>query len=33
MGFGFWLASYFGNQIDWRGERYRFEAGGKMVRM
>lgn len=33
MGFGFWLASYFSDQIRWRGERYRLEVGGKMVRI
>lgn len=33
MGFGFWLASYFIDKISWRGEHYRFEAGGKMVRI
>jgi len=33
MGFGFWVASYFSNKIRWRGERYRLEVGGKMVRL
>ena len=32
MGFGFWLASYAGDTIDWRGERYRLVPGGRMVR-
>ncbi|HYY70640.1 MAG TPA: bacteriohopanetetrol glucosamine biosynthesis glycosyltransferase HpnI [Terriglobales bacterium] len=33
MGFGFWVASYFSDRILWRGERYRLQAGGKMVRI
>ncbi len=33
MGFGFWLASYCSDKIRWRGERYRLEVGGRMVRM
>ena len=33
MGFGFWLASYFSDKIRWRGERYRLEVGGKMLRI
>jgi ceramide glucosyltransferase len=33
MGFGFWVASYFSDKIRWRGERYRLEVGGKMVRI
>jgi len=33
MGFGFWLASYFSDKIRWRGEHYRLEVGGKMVRI
>jgi ceramide glucosyltransferase len=28
-----WAASYAGNEMDWRGERYRFETGGKIVRI
>ncbi len=32
MGFGFWLASYTGNTVDWRGERYNLVPGGRMVR-
>jgi ceramide glucosyltransferase len=31
MGFGFWCASYSGGGIEWRGEWYRLEAGGRMV--
>jgi len=33
MGFGFWLASYCSDKIRWRGERYRLEVGGKMVKV
>jgi ceramide glucosyltransferase len=33
MGFGLWLASYFSDKIRWRGERYRLEVGGRMVRI
>ena len=33
MGFGFWLASYCSDRIQWRGERYRLEPGGKMVKV
>lgn len=33
MGFGFWVASYFSDRILWRGEHYRLEVGGKMVRI
>ena len=33
MGFGFWLASYFSDKIRWRGERYKLQVGGKMVRI
>ena len=32
MGFGFWLASYAGNTVEWRGEKYRLIRGGLMVR-
>jgi ceramide glucosyltransferase len=32
MGFGFWLASYAGNSVEWRGERYRLVRGGRMIR-
>lgn len=31
MGFGFWLSSFLGSTITWRGQRYRLEAGGLMV--
>lgn len=34
MGFYFWCMSYLRRDIVWRnGERYRFEAGGKMTRI
>lgn len=34
MGFCWWCASYFSNDMVWRrGERYRFETGGRMVRV
>jgi len=33
MGFGFWLASYCSDKIRWRGEYYRLEVGGKMVKV
>lgn len=34
MGFCFWCASYLSNNIVWRrGERYRFQPGGKMSRI
>ncbi len=32
MGFCFWAASYLGRTIVWRGENYRLELGGIMVR-
>ncbi len=31
MEFGFWCASYFGCMIEWRGDWYRLEEGGRMV--
>jgi ceramide glucosyltransferase len=31
MEFGFWCASYFGCEIEWRGDWYRLEEGGRMV--
>ncbi|MGH9581062.1 MAG: glycosyl transferase, partial [Terriglobales bacterium] len=33
LGFFLWAASYTGNVIEWRGEKYRMEAGGKMRRV
>jgi ceramide glucosyltransferase len=32
LGFFLWAASFFDTTIVWRGERYRFQRGGKMVR-
>ena len=32
-GFIVWCASYFGDSIVWRGERYRLQHGGKMSRV
>jgi ceramide glucosyltransferase len=32
LGFCFWAASYLGRTIVWRGENYRLELGGIMVR-
>jgi ceramide glucosyltransferase len=32
MGFGFWLASYAGDTVDWRGEKYKLVRGGRMIR-
>lgn len=32
MGFLFWGSSFLGREIVWRGERYRLEYGGKMIR-
>jgi ceramide glucosyltransferase len=31
MGFGFWLCSFLGSTITWRGEHYRLELDGLMV--
>jgi ceramide glucosyltransferase len=31
MGFFFWVASYSGTEIIWRGHRYRLSYGGKMT--
>jgi len=31
MGFGFWLCSFLGSTIVWRGHRYRLELDGLMV--
>lgn len=33
LGFFFWVASYGSRVIDWRGEKYRLEDGGKMVKV
>ena len=33
LGFFVWAASFAGNEIIWRNERYRLIAGGKMVRI
>jgi ceramide glucosyltransferase len=33
LGFFFWMASYGSRVIDWRGEHYRLEDGGKMVKV
>lgn len=33
MGFFFWCASYGSNVIEWRGEKYRLEEEGKLVRV
>ena len=33
MGFCFWLASYSGTTVVWRGELYRLSYGGKMERV
>jgi ceramide glucosyltransferase len=33
LGFIFWAASYTGDVIDWRGEKYRLEYGGKMIKV
>ena len=31
MGFAFWVCSFFGNIITWRGQQYRLELDGLMV--
>ncbi|MEO5936299.1 MAG: bacteriohopanetetrol glucosamine biosynthesis glycosyltransferase HpnI [Terriglobales bacterium] len=33
LGFAFWKASYFSRVIEWRGEKYRLEDGGNMVKV
>lgn len=33
LGFFLWIASYGSNVIDWRGEKYRLEFGGKMKKV
>jgi ceramide glucosyltransferase len=30
MGFGFWMASYMGNRILWRGRLFQLLPGGRM---
>jgi ceramide glucosyltransferase len=32
LGFLLWCASFVGTTITWRGERYRLEPGGRMLR-
>jgi ceramide glucosyltransferase len=29
--FALWVAAFFGNHIEWRGERYRLESDGRLV--
>jgi ceramide glucosyltransferase len=31
MGFGFWAASFFSDEISWRGRRFRFSEHGRML--
>jgi ceramide glucosyltransferase len=31
QGFAVWCASYLGNEVVWRGSRYRLTTGGKMI--
>lgn len=31
LGFTLWCASFWGSEIDWRGERYQLISGGRMV--
>ena len=31
LGFVLWCASFMGNTIFWRGERYRFQPGGRII--
>jgi ceramide glucosyltransferase len=32
LGFFLWCASFLSSEIVWRGERYKLQAGGKMMR-
>jgi ceramide glucosyltransferase len=32
LGFFVWIASYSGNEVIWRGERYKLQAEGKIVK-
>ena len=33
LDFALWAAAFWGNQIEWRGEKYRILAGGKLQRL
>ncbi len=33
ISFGIWLASFVGNTVYWRGDQFRLEVGGKLVRV